>query len=294
MCELSTLCISLKKFLLIHIWSLLALSASLLAQPVTYVSSFEEKAFTLTKDVSLENHFTLLLASDPQMTQEKVSHLLQQFHSFTRHLKQEKTKFPSEKKYLHWVVQQVRNQYLHNYELYPSFHQLFANGTYNCLSGTALYGLILQKLDYQIEIHETAFHAYLIIQTPKRSMLLDATDAENGFAYYAYQMQARVALYRENERARYQPAFNRIIDFYELAGLHYYNEGIIQFNAQNYTASLSYLEKAAQLYPRSERIQHLQANALQSQQRFEASQVTRRSNKPKGISDIQTNDSAHK
>jgi tetratricopeptide (TPR) repeat protein len=284
----------LKKFLLIHIWSLLALSASLLAQPVTYVSSFEEKAFTLTKDVSLENHFTLLLASDPQMTQEKVSHLLQQFHSFTRHLKQEKTKFPSEKKYLHWVVQQVRNQYLHNYELYPSFHQLFANGTYNCLSGTALYGLILQKLDYQIEIHETAFHAYLIIQTPKRSMLLDATDAENGFAYYAYQMQARVALYRENERARYQPAFNRIIDFYELAGLHYYNEGIIQFNAQNYTASLSYLEKAAQLYPRSERIQHLQANALQSQQRFEASQVTRRSNKPKGISDIQTNDSAHK
>ncbi|MDO1445314.1 hypothetical protein Q0590_03580 [Rhodocytophaga aerolata] len=284
----------MKRNLLIYIWLFLAPLASLCAQPVAYVSSVEKKAFALAKNASPENLFMLLLASDPQMTHEKVSHLQQQLHSFILHLQEKKHQFASEKKYLHWVVQEVRNQYLHDYELYPSFHQLFANGTYNCLSGTALYGLILQKLNYQVEIHETAFHAYLIIHTPKRKILLDATDAENGFAYYAYQIQAREALYRENERARYQPAFNRVIDFYELAGLHYYNEGIIQFNAQNYTASLNYLEKAAQLYPRSERIQHLQANALQSQQRFEASQVTRRSNKPKGISAVQTNESAHK
>jgi tetratricopeptide (TPR) repeat protein len=156
------------------------------------------------------------------------------------------------------------------------------------LSGTALYGLIFQKLNYTVEIHETAFHAYLIIRTPKHKFLLDATDAENGFAYYAYQIEAREALYRENERARYQPAFNRIIDFYELAGLHYYNEGILQFNAQQYTESIKFLEKAAQLYPRSERIQHLQESALQNREKFESAQVARKSKRQAQISNLQT------
>jgi tetratricopeptide (TPR) repeat protein len=151
-----------------------------------------------------------------------------------------------------------------------------------------LYGLILQKLHYPVEIHETAFHAYLIIHTPKKKLLLDATDAENGFAYYPYQIRAREALYRENERARYQPALNRIISFYELAGLHYYNEAILQFNAQNYSESIKFLEKAAKLYPRSERIQYLQASAQQHQQKFEATQIARKHGKPAGIPDTQT------
>jgi tetratricopeptide (TPR) repeat protein len=203
-------------------------------------------------------------------------------------LQQEKPNYPSEKKYLKWVVQEVRNRFLHNYDLYPSFGQLFTSGTYNCLSGTALYGLIFQKLNYPVEIHETAFHSYLIIHTPKREILLDATDAENGFAFYAYQIGAREALYRENEKARYQPAFNRVITFNELAGLHYYNEAILQFNAQNYSESLHYLEKAARLYPRSERIQYLQTNALRHQQKFEATQVARKSSRKVSITDTQT------
>jgi tetratricopeptide (TPR) repeat protein len=255
---------------------------------MAYVSAIEETAFTQVRDSSTEGLFSLLLASDPAMTADKLSSLQQQFHSFTQHLKQEKHKYTSDRKYLKWVVQEVRKQFLHSYDLYPTFHQLFAGGTYNCLSGTALYGLILQKLHYTVEIHETAFHAYLIIHTPKHKFLVDATDAENGFAYYAYQIQAREALYRENEKARYQPAFNRIINFYELAGLHYYNEAILQFNAQNYNESIEFLEKAAQLYPRSERIQFLQANAQQHQQKFEAAQVARKSARQVRINDTQT------
>jgi tetratricopeptide (TPR) repeat protein len=280
--------------LIIYIWLLLAPLANVFAQPVAYVSAFEENVFIQAKNPSPDYLFSLLLASDPQVTQETVTHLQQQVHTFVQHLQQAKPTFPSERKYLQWVVQEVRKHYFRDYELYPPFHQLFTSGTYNCLSGTAFYGLILQKLNYQVEIHETAFHAYLLIHTSKRRVLVDATDAENGFAYYAYQVQARETLYRENERARYQPAFNRVIDFYELAGLHYYNAAIIQYNAQNYTESLKHLEKAAQLYPRSERIQHLQANALQSQQKFEASQVARKTNKSTGVSDIQINGSAHK
>jgi tetratricopeptide (TPR) repeat protein len=255
---------------------------------VAYVSAFEESAFAQAKDTSTESLLALLLASDPAMTKDKLSSLQEQLQEFTLHLQQEKPKYPSEKKYLKWVVLEVRNRFLHNYDLYPSFGQLFTGGTYNCLSGTALYGLIFQKLNYPVEIHETAFHAYLIIHTPKRKLLLDATDAENGFAYYAYQIQAREALYRENERARYQPAFNRVIDFYELAGLHYYNEAILQFNAANYSESLKFLEKAAQLYPRSERIQYLQASALLNQQKFEATQVARKSARQVRIPDTQT------
>jgi tetratricopeptide (TPR) repeat protein len=221
------------------------------------------------------------------MTKDKLAGLQNQLQGFTLRLQQERHKYSSDKKFLRWLVQEIRTQFLHSYDLYPSFQQLFTSGTYNCLSGTALYGLILQKLNYPVEIHETAFHAYLIIHTPKKKFLLDATDAENGFAYYSYQIRAREALYRENERARYQPALNRIISFYELAGLHYYNEAILQFNAQNYSESLKFLEKAAKLYPRSERVQYLLASAQQHQQKFEATQIARKQGKRVGISDTQ-------
>jgi tetratricopeptide (TPR) repeat protein len=255
---------------------------------MVYVSAFEETAFTQAKDTSTKDLLSLLLASEATMTKDKLSTIQEQLQVFILHLKQEKSKYPSDKKYLRWVVQEVRHQFLHHYDLYPSFHQLFTNGTYNCLSGTALYALVLEQLHYPVEIHETAFHAYLIIRGAKQEFLLDATDAENGFAYYAYQIQAREALYRENERARYQPAFNRVISFQELAGLHYYNEALLQFNAQNYSNSLIFLAKAAQLYPRSERIHFLQTNALQNQQKFEAAQIVKKSNRQVRIQDEQT------
>lgn len=227
------------------------------AQP--FHSTFEQQVFT--DSVSHQNLLALFLASDASIDENQFSQINKQVEDLYLLLVQEKQQIKSERRYLKWVFDQVKKDFLHQYETYPAFYRIFTQKTYNCLSGTALYALVLQRLGYTAEIHETAFHAYLLVKINKRQFLMDATDPENGFISDLIMIKQREQLYRQNEQAKNQPAFNRTIQLLELAGLQYYNEAMLQYNKQNYKQSAQLLEKAMRLYPRSERIAILQTSA---------------------------------
>jgi hypothetical protein len=224
-------------------------------------STFEQQVFTFTDSVSHKNLLALFLASDARIDEKEYAEINKQVEDLYLLLIQEKQRIKSDRRYLKWVFDQVKKEYLHQYETYPAFYRTFTQKTYNCLSGTALYALVLQRLGYTTEIHETAFHAYLLIKINKRQFLMDATDPENGFISDLIMIKQREQLYRQNEQAKNQPAFNRTIQLLELAGLQYYNEAMLQYNKQNYELSAQLLDKANRLYPRSERIAILQTSA---------------------------------
>jgi hypothetical protein len=113
----------LKNLLLTYIWLFVAPLASVYAQPLKYVSAFEEIAFTQTKDTSAESLLSLLLASDPAMTKDKLAGLQNQLQGFTLRLQQERHKYSSDKKFLRWLVQEIRTQFLHSYD----YTLLFSN-----------------------------------------------------------------------------------------------------------------------------------------------------------------------
>ena len=232
-----------------------------LGQAHSFHSTFEQQVFNYTDSVSHNNLLALFLASDVSIDEKKFSQINKQVEDFYLFLAQEKQRIKSDRRYLKWVFDQVKKEYLHQYETYPAFYKTFTQKTYNCLSGTALYSLLLQRLGYTTEIHETAFHAYLLIKINKRQFLVDATDPENGFISDIMMIKQREQLYRQNEQAKNQPAFNRPIKLIELAGLQYYNEAMLQYNKQNYAQSAQLLDKAMRLYPRSERIAILQSSA---------------------------------
>lgn len=195
------------------------------------------------------------------MDEKQFSQINQQVEDLVLSLAQDKLRIKSQRRYLKWVFVQVKKEFLHQYETYPAFYRIFTEKTYNCLSGTALYALVLQRLGYSVEVHETAFHAYLLVKINKRQFLMDATDPENGFISDLMMIKQREQLYRQNERAKNQPAFNRTIQLLELAGLQYYNEAMLQYNKHHYKESAQLLDKAIRLYPRSERIAILQSSA---------------------------------
>ncbi len=253
---------------ILFLWLCLFPLENLKGQALVFQSAFEETAFSKTDSLSTENALALLLATDAGMDRTKMQRYLERFHNFCLILQEKKTKKISDKRFLQFVFEQVRKEFFRNYSPYPSFQRLFSDGTYNCLSASALYALVLQKFNYRVHIHETAFHAYLIVETRHRQFLMDGTDPEGGFLVYIEQIKQREAFYREAEKARYQPNLNRIITLRELCGLQYYNKATLQFNKQNYSRSMELLEKAAFLYRRSERIKVLQASALQNQQQY--------------------------
>lgn len=203
----------------------------------------------------------LFLASDAGTDEKQYAEINKQVEDLYVILAQEKQRIKSDRRYLKWVFDQVKKEFLHQYETYPAFYKTFTEKTYNCLSGTALYAILLQRLGYTTEVHETAFHAYLLVKINKRQFLMDATDPENGFLSDIMMIKQREQLYRQNEQAKNQPAFNRTIQLIELAGLQYYNEAMLQYNKQNYAESAQLLDKAMRLYPRSERIAILQGSA---------------------------------
>lgn len=152
------------------------------------------------------------------------------------------------------IFTEGRRQFLHSYDKnYPHFNRLFTDGGYNCLTGTVMYAWVLERLGYQVQIHETAFHAYLTLRADNVVYLFDATDSQNGFVAGAAAVGKRELWYTGNELQKGE-IFRRSITLPQLCGLQYYNQGVVAFNAQEYDQSLNYLRIAQQLYPQSERI----------------------------------------
>jgi hypothetical protein len=249
-------------------------------QGIVHQSVFEKEVFTEIDSSSPKTLLALFLATDATMDKPKFNKIHTRLNSFLSTLQAGKSDFRSDKKYLRWVYDQVRFEFFRQYQPYPRFDQLFSNGLYNCLSGTAIYGLLLQQLGYAVEIHETAFHAYLLVKLPKKNFLIDATDPLNGFIIDQYSIKQRELMYKQSELAKHQPAFNRVISFAELAGLQYYNEATLQYNQQHYIQSGNLLNKAFLLYSRSERISYLQTTSVRNQQ---AKGVSQKENQKKNI-----------
>jgi hypothetical protein len=159
------------------------------------------------------------------------------------------------------VFDQGRREFLHSYDKnYPQFSSLFTEGRYNCVTGTAMYAWVLLRMGYDIKIHETALHAYLTIHTGENVYLMDATDPANGFVAGAVNVGKRELWYTGNELQK-GLTFQKVITFQQLCGLQYYNQAVVHFNRRNYNSSLSFLQKAAELYPESDRVISLTESA---------------------------------
>lgn len=232
-------------------------------QTPVFHTVLEQRAFSRIDSISDAHLLALFLASDASVDTNRFEQIHKQVNDFYFYLSQGKTQIKSQRKYIKWVSKQLQGQFLQQYQAYPAFYRVFTEKTYNCLSGTALFALFFQRLGYTIEVHETAFHAYLLVKLNNRKFLLDATDPEQGFISDLNLIRQRELLYRQNEQAKLQPAFNRTIQLIELAGLQYYNEAMLKYNRQNFAESASLLDKAGRLYPRSERISLLQSNTRQ-------------------------------
>jgi hypothetical protein len=119
------------------------------------------------------------------------------------------------------------------------------------------------RIDYQVI--ETNYHIFLLAKTSKGDVLFEATDPINGFISSAPEILHRIEQYRKNEIQprvsskiyyRYQFNLYNAVDLDELLGLTYYNLSIEAYNRQQYSLSISHLDRAAKLY-HSSRIDEL-------------------------------------
>ena len=173
--------------------------------------------------------------------------------SFIDKLEQRKSSFKKDVDFLHYVFTNTHRKFLKRYTDYCTFDALIEKGTYNCLTGTALYALLLDHFDIDYSIVETNYHIFLIIDTTSGRVLFEATDPINGFVDSPDDIDARIKKYREIQPTithcyRYNFSFYNQVNMEQLVGLMYYNLSVDAYNKKLLPASITYLEQAVKLY----------------------------------------------
>ncbi len=196
-----------------------------------------------------------------EMIQEVTTSLEENIKAF----KSLRSKTPDEKRFLKKLFYRIQSEYLLNYKGSASLLELFEDAkAYDCVTGTALYALVLDALDIDYSIKETDFHIYLLVHLHQKDILFETTDPLHGFVDNPVVINDRIKLYREGENASEMILtsstsdntfftipyrIDRVISLSNLAGLQYYNLALAAYNAGSHSSAESFIDLAISLYP---------------------------------------------
>jgi hypothetical protein len=152
------------------------------------------------------------------------------------------------------IFYKTQSTFLHQYEQYAPFSALAtSNKEYDCVTGTALYAIILEYFNFDYSIIELDFHAYILVHLSGRDILMESTNPSRGFVVERDEIDNLRERYRLesteiNQRGILDKEVERKINVRELAGLHFYNQAVSEFNQGQYITAKKLLKAARNLY----------------------------------------------
>jgi hypothetical protein len=174
------------------------------------------------------------------------------------------------------IFQKTHQRLLKNYRQHSTFSNMLDQGAYDCVSGSAALGLLLDRYGYSFDVVETDYHVFIQVYLEGKTLILESTLPVGGMITAPSAVRNYLAAYL-NEGAPVARNISeglagtkvttedntifRKVNLSELAGLQHYNEAIVHFNKQNYKQAIDLLSKAYTRYP-SERIEGLKALSI--------------------------------
>jgi hypothetical protein len=243
---------------------------------IHYTSAFEKKLFVSFINSGTLDHIGLLLALDPNATEYTLSSANNSINDLVNTLQKKLAGEKDLAKKLKYIFKQVHSNYFNIYDINASFDKIFTDGTYNCVTGTALFAAILDKMNINYVIKEKPHHAYLIADPGGISFPIESTDPTMKYfipdekfkkAYIDYLVTGKMILNSEVQSKGYELLFNKYyysdsdIDLRQLIGLHYYNSGVGLLTSKDYLMASYQFEKGYLLYP-SERLRFMLLSVL--------------------------------
>lgn len=184
--------------------------------------------------------------------------------SFITRLEEKRASFEHDTDFLNHLFTKTHQRFLRNFTDYVSFRRTLKDGTYNCLTGTALYALLLNHFGFKYSIIETNYHIFLVAYTDTNRVLFEATDPMKGFVDDEAEINSRISTYKQNaleklnsrNRTYYKFSFELYNDvsLEQMSGLLHYNLAIVAYNEHQLATAINHLDKAIGLYqsPRTE------------------------------------------
>lgn len=191
----------------------------------------------------------------------------QNYETLLFKLREKQTTIKSDALFLKHVFYAVHKKMLGQYEQYVKFSEIFEKDKkYDCVTGTAMFALVLDDLGVQYDIHETDYHVYLIARSNDKEFLFESTDPLNGFAWNPKEIAERRAfvnkesirinaelamtgLASNDQSAQAVSYIDNKVNLRQLAGLHYYNQSLKQFNHGSFREAYKMIIIAQGIYP---------------------------------------------
>jgi tetratricopeptide (TPR) repeat protein len=177
--------------------------------------------------------------------------------AFVGRMESKRSSFRDDHAFLSYLFRKTHQKVLKSYKSQASFDELLDRGTYNCLTGTAVYAMLLSHFGLPYTIIETNYHIFILTETNRGQVLLEATDPIHGFSDKETAIENRIAGYRKNEIQEMDPckdyyrfSFNLYneVTLDQLLGLLHYNLAITDYNEGAILKAINHLDQALELY----------------------------------------------
>lgn len=193
-----------------------------------------------------------------------------QFRKLVQQLRKKQLASSDEQSFLKTIFYHVQKKQLRSYDKYAVMEQTLADRSYGCLTGTALYAMVLSAFSFEYDIVELPNHVFIQVNGKEGYYLFESTLPKAGFKKLKQNIIASSQhLLEDNRKPMSQEVvggwygakeiieepFN-IIGLKELAGLQQFNEATRLFGLNNFKEAIEKATEAYKLYP-SKRNQEL-------------------------------------
>jgi len=228
---------------------------------VRFHSRFEKALFDSASTGTTRDHVLLFALIDSDSS-ECVS-MQNSLDRFYGRVLSPMLKGKNSKKKAKIIFDEVRRQFLRRYVDTAFFSRVFRDGTYNCVSGSALYAIVLGHYNIPYEIHELPTHIY-VVANPNNDPILFESTSPRGYVQFSEKLKANVIgqLVNRNyitkedvESVGASKAFDnyffskKIIDIINLAGVQYWNASIRAYTDQADKRGLEMIRRTQLLFP---------------------------------------------
>lgn len=268
------------KSLILSLW-LCLYSIYSFAQTSTYAEKIAALTFRSTIEKDYVHQYLiynqldtigLLLTLNTKLTTQNVKEVNRMIDDFAAYLTLNGSKKRKNlKKFIEFVFQETHSKFFKLYKNNISFDRIFTDGTYNCLTASALYALLFERLNIRYQIKETPEHVYLVADPEHLAIMVESTQPNAG--YFVPDEKFKKSFVNElvkNKIITSDDVLNEGVErifvarFYnsnpitlpQLIGLQYSNAALAYSQMEEMPKAWQEIEKAYYIYP-CERTKHL-------------------------------------
>ncbi len=230
---------------------------------LTFNSEFEKHAFKKHFEEKQNNYLELFLGLDSDVDNSFFLFSQKKFLSELALLNDSKILNKKPEKKVKIIYEKVHNSFFDQYQDENHFSDIFKNGKYNCVSATAMYGLIFNELDVPFTIKEKPTHVYIVAYPKKEQVLVESTDPTGGFIRFTDSnkqtlinqlSKAKLISSSEMRNMSVDELFKKYylidedINLKQLVGIQYLNDAIYRMNKEDVEGAYNQAEKACMFY----------------------------------------------